>query len=104
MRSAKYSVVNVEIGAVNPAPLVPASPHRVALMIAPIDATNPFYVTPDPTAPALVGIRVAADTGPLTLRIEEFGDIVQNAWYAGSWTAAQLVAVVDVTDSPRRRS
>ena len=104
MRSSKYTVVYVDVGAVNPAPLVPASPNRVALMIAPIDATNPFYVTPDPTAPALVGIRVAAATGPLTLRVEEFGDILQNAWYAGSWTAAQLVAVLDVTDDMRRRS
>ncbi len=104
MRSAKYSVVNVAVGAVNPAPLVPASPHRVALMIAPIEDANAFYVTPDPKAIALIGIRVSAATGPLTLRVEELGDIVQNAWYAGSWAGAQQVAVIDVSDDSRRRS
>lgn len=104
MRSSKYSIVNVGVGAVNPGPLVPASPNRVALMISPIEDANAFYVTPDAQATALVGIRVSAATGPLTLRVEELGDILQNAWYAGSWAAAQQVAVLDVTDDARRRA
>ena len=104
MRSTKYSIVTAALGVANPAPLAPANIYRVALVFCPISDGNAFYVTPDPTAAALIGIRVSAETGPLTLRVEELGDILHNAWYGGSWGADQMVAVLDVSEHPGRRS
>lgn len=94
MRTAKYSEATTPTSV--PAGMVaPASPYRVALMIAPMSDTT-IYVSPDANAAALSGIPVTQASGPLTLRIEEVGDAVQWPWYAKALTSASAVAVVDV--------
>lgn len=76
--------------------LLSPSPNRVALIFsAPL--TNRFTVSlAFPTAVLDQGITLYPAGNPVTLTVEEHGDIVTRAWAAISATASQTATVIEV--------
>ncbi len=98
MRSSKFSVVIVPVGAASDFVLVPASRDRVALLVSPTSGSNAIFLAPAPNMAALIGFQISAASGPLLLRAEDLGDVLQGAWYADAAAADQSVCVLDVSD------
>lgn len=83
------AVVSVGAGAV--AQVLPADPYRYALVLsAPASGTCTYSVNQAPGDGE--GITFHAGGGPITLGIQEHGDLVRRAWYVYS-SAANSLAV-----------
>ena len=98
IRRSKFSVVIVPVGAASDFVLVPASRDRVALLVSPTSGSNAIFLAPAPNMAALIGFQISAASGPLLLRAEDLGDVLQGAWYADAAAADQSVCVLDVSD------
>lgn len=76
--------------------LVPADPHRISLIID-LPGGGTMVVSPKQDMAVNEGIRIAAGTGRLDLKLIEHGRLVCAAWYGYTGIAAVRPVVAGST-------
>jgi hypothetical protein len=80
---------------VNNLEIIGASPHRVALIFG-NPASNNVFVSQDPQNLVLSGYMVNQTSGPLILRIEDWGQAITLPWFGVSSLGTNNLQITEV--------